>query len=109
VGLPECSTHEHGDGVSLVPDVGVRLRARSGILFGGSQGGIGEDVVVGWLSEQDPFRGMGTYRPVGSVDQPHAYTIDTTVADGECADGGELREAGMGSAVLGKADTGTSR
>jgi hypothetical protein len=109
VGLPECSTHEDGDGVSLISDVGVRLRARSGILFGGSLGGIGESVVVGRLSEQDPFCGMGTYRPVGSVDQPYAYTIDTTVADGERADGGELREAGVRSAVLGKADTGTGR
>ena len=109
VGLSECSTHEHGDGVSLVPDVGVRLRTRSGILFGGSLGGIGEGVVVGWLSEQYPFRGMGTDRPVGSVDQPYAYTIDTTVADRERADGRELREAGVGSAVLGKADTATGR
>ena len=50
-----------------------------------------------------------TDRPVGSVDQPYAYTIDTTVADRERADGRELREAGVGSAVLGKADTGTGR
>ena len=51
MGLSECSTHKHGDGVSLVPDVGVRLRARSGILLGGNLGGIREDVVGRWLSK----------------------------------------------------------
>ena len=51
MGLSECSTHEHGDGVSLVPDVGVRLRARPGILFDGNLGGISEDVLGGWLSK----------------------------------------------------------